>query len=125
MNLYCDNDEIFDNYKTGRAVMLALPFAALLSYLGDRFVWGARVGNFRYEAATLIIFVLAMLLAVLIKAAFASAVRMQAARLDDNTALRTVLHEIERGMTQHSERLPNTIDVLQRRVRKASRRRAQ
>lgn len=115
IDAYSANKPLRDHAST-RAWMLALVPASILTYIGDNYIWGSLFGAFHYQVATIIMFAFVVVISRLVKGMLALVVRMRAARLDDDKALRIVIEEIDRGMTLAPVHVPGATDAFKRRL---------
>lgn len=114
-----DTDKYTDPMRIARAAAIAAPLAALVTYVVDRFVTAPRLTGtaMRIVAVNVTFVFVAFLLGKLIKLSFASAVRRQVAKLDDQSALDFVLEQIAVGEAKNPARVPGAMSTMRSKLR--------
>lgn len=115
LDLWSGNaDSVSKSLSNSRAIIVATIIGVPLTYALDRFVtgaWFAKLG-LRYSMLLALLFVVTFALAAIIRASIASAVRRDAARLDEQAALQRVLDLIADGTKKRPARAVKVMKYL-------------
>lgn len=115
MDLWSGNaDSVSRSLSYSRALIVASIIGVPLTYVLDRFVvgaWFVKLG-LRYSLLLALLFIVVFALAAIVRAAIAGAVRREASRFDEQSALDRVLELIADGTKKRPKRAEKVMKYL-------------